>query len=32
VIGLLAFSSDRKEVFQDLLLTLLNSKEFLFNH
>ncbi len=32
VLGVLAFSPDRKPVFEDVLLTLLNSKEFLFNH
>src|SRR5262249_30253072 len=32
VLGVLAFSSERKPVFEDVLLTLLNSKEFLFNH
>jgi hypothetical protein len=32
VLGVLAFSNDRKSVFEDVLLTLLNSKEFLFNH
>ena len=32
ILGLLAFGSDRKAVFEDVLLTLLNSKEFLFNH
>jgi hypothetical protein len=32
VLGVLAFSKDRKPVFEDVLLTLLNSKEFLFNH
>lgn len=32
VMGALAFTSDRKAVFEDVLLTLLNSKEFLFNH
>ena len=31
-LGTIAFTSDRKAVFEDLLLTLLNSKEFLFNH
>jgi hypothetical protein len=32
VLGLLAFTPDRKQVFEDVLITLLNSKEFLFNH
>ncbi len=32
VLGVLAFATDRKSVFEDVLLTLLNSKEFLFNH
>ena len=34
VLGVLAFTSmnDRKAVFEDVLLTLLNSKEFLLNH
>ena len=34
VLGVLAFSPprDRKSVFEDVLLTLLNSKEFLLNH
>ena len=34
VLGLLAFAptTDRKQVFEDVLVTLLNSKEFLFNH
>ena len=32
VLCVLAFSPDRKAVFEDVLLTLLNSKEFLFNH
>ncbi len=32
VMGALAFAPDRKPVFEDVLLTLLNSKEFLFNH
>ena len=32
VLGILAFSDDRKPVYEDVLLTLLNSKEFLFNH
>lgn len=31
-LGVLAFTPDRKSVFEDVLLTLLNSKEFLFNH
>lgn len=30
--GALAFSKDRKPVFEDVLITLINSKEFLFNH
>lgn len=34
VLGVLAFTpvNDRKAVFEDVLITLLNSKEFLFNH
>ncbi len=32
ILGALAFASERKPVFEDVLLTLLNSKEFLFNH
>jgi hypothetical protein len=34
VMGVLAFTADRdrKSVFEDVLITLLNSKEFLFNH
>ncbi len=34
VLGLLAFTkpAERKAVFEDVLVTLLNSKEFLFNH
>ncbi len=32
VMGALAFAPDRKPVFEDVLLILLNSKEFLFNH
>ncbi|HLJ56655.1 MAG TPA: DUF1549 and DUF1553 domain-containing protein [Chthonomonadaceae bacterium] len=34
VLGVLAFSSerDRRPIFEDVLLTLLNSKEFLLNH
>lgn len=32
VLGILAFSGERKPVYEDVLLTLLNSKEFLFNH
>jgi hypothetical protein len=32
VLGALIFAPDRKAVFEDVLLTLLNSKEFLFNH
>ncbi|MDE2125566.1 MAG: DUF1549 domain-containing protein [Armatimonadetes bacterium] len=31
-LGFVAFSPDRQGVFQDILLSLLNSKEFLFNH
>ncbi len=30
--GVLAFSKDHKLVFEDVLITLINSKEFLFNH
>ncbi len=30
--GVLAFSKDRKAAFEDVLITLINSKEFLFNH
>ncbi len=32
VLGALLFAQDRKPVYEDVLLTLLNSKEFLFNH
>jgi hypothetical protein len=32
VLSVLVFATDRKAVFQDVLMTLLNSKEFLFNH
>ncbi len=32
ILGTLAFGADRRQVFEDVLLTLLNSKEFLFNH
>lgn len=32
ILGTLAFGADRRPVFEDVLLTLLNSKEFLFNH
>jgi hypothetical protein len=32
ILGALIFAPDRKPVYQDVLLTLLNSKEFLFNH
>ena len=32
VMGALAFAPDAKPIFEDVLLTLLNSKEFLFNH
>ncbi|HEV2473774.1 MAG TPA: DUF1549 domain-containing protein, partial [Chthonomonadales bacterium] len=32
ILGLVAFSPHRKHVYEDVLLTLLNSKEFLFNH
>ncbi len=32
VLGILAFSPEKKPVYEDILLTLLNSKEFLFNH
>lgn len=32
VLGALIFASDRKAIFEDVLLTLINSKEFLFNH
>ncbi|HZT43599.1 MAG TPA: DUF1549 and DUF1553 domain-containing protein [Chthonomonadaceae bacterium] len=34
ILGVLAFSpaADRASIFQDVLVTLLNSKEFLFNH
>ena len=32
VMGALTFAPDRKPIFEDVLLTLLNSKEFLFNH
>lgn len=32
VLGVLMLAPDRKAVFEDVLLTLLNSKEFLFNH
>ena len=32
VMGALAFAPDPKPIFEDVLLTLLNSKEFLFNH
>ena len=28
----LAFAPDPRPIFEDVLLTLLNSKEFLFNH
>jgi hypothetical protein len=31
-LGVLAFSPDRRHVFEDVLITLLNSKEFQFNH
>jgi hypothetical protein len=30
--GVLTFSKDRKAAFEDVLVTLINSKEFLFNH
>ena len=32
VMGALAFAPDARPIFEDVLLTLLNSKEFLFNH
>jgi hypothetical protein len=32
VLGALMFAPDRKAVYEDVLVTLLNSKEFLFNH
>ena len=32
VLGVLLFAKDRKPIFEDVLLTLLNSKEFLFIH
>lgn len=32
VLGTLAFAQDQRPVFEDVLVTLLNSKEFLFNH
>ena len=32
VVGTLAWGTDRRAAFEDVLLTLLNSKEFLFNH
>lgn len=32
ILGTLAFGADRRQVFEDVLLTLLNSKEFVFNH